>query len=130
MSKLNGTFCSILFEARQKKNCVLYTKMRMSFYRNWCRVWPIISAERIQAALLTRLISYLYIWYQWDMPFGVAARSKAWVCGRSLARMAGSNLAGNMCVSVCFECCVLSGRGLCDGLITRPEESHQVSVCI
>ena len=21
------------------------------------------------------------------------------------------------------ECCVLSGRGLCDGLITRPEES-------
>jgi hypothetical protein len=23
---------------------------------------------------------------------------------------------------VCCECCVLSGRGLCDGLITRPEE--------
>ena len=22
------------------------------------------------------------------------------------------------------ECCVLSGRGLCDGLITRPEESY------
>jgi hypothetical protein len=22
---------------------------------------------------------------------------------------------------VCCECCVLSGRGLCDGLITRPE---------
>jgi hypothetical protein len=26
-------------------------------------------------------------------------------------------------MSVCCECCVLSGRGLCDGLITRPEES-------
>jgi hypothetical protein len=26
---------------------------------------------------------------------------------------------------VCCECCVLSGRGLCDGLITRPEESYQ-----
>jgi len=25
-------------------------------------------------------------------------------------------------MSVCCECCVLSGRGLCDGLITRPEE--------
>ena len=25
---------------------------------------------------------------------------------------------------VCCECCVLSGRGLCDGLITRPEESY------
>ena len=25
---------------------------------------------------------------------------------------------------VCCECCVLSGRGVCDGLITRPEESY------
>jgi len=24
---------------------------------------------------------------------------------------------------VCCECCVLSGRGLCDELITRPKES-------
>jgi len=27
---------------------------------------------------------------------------------------------------VCFECCVLSGRGLCDELITRPEESYRL----
>ena len=27
---------------------------------------------------------------------------------------------------VCCECCVLSDRGLCDGLITRPEESHRL----
>ena len=26
----------------------------------------------------------------------------------------------------CSECCVLSGRGLCDGLITRPEESYRL----
>ena len=26
-------------------------------------------------------------------------------------------------MSVCCECCVLTGRGLCDELITRPEES-------
>jgi len=25
-------------------------------------------------------------------------------------------------MSVCFECCELSGRGLCDELITGPEE--------
>ena len=25
---------------------------------------------------------------------------------------------------VCCKCCVLSGRGLCVGLITRPEESY------
>ena len=27
---------------------------------------------------------------------------------------------------VCCECCVLSGRGLCDGLITRPEEFYRL----
>ena len=27
-------------------------------------------------------------------------------------------------MSVCCECCVLSGGGLCDGLITGPEESY------
>jgi len=35
-------------------------------------------------------------------------------------------------MSVCCECCVLSGRGLCDELITRPEESYRlccVAVC-
>jgi hypothetical protein len=29
-------------------------------------------------------------------------------------------------MSVSCECCVLSGRGLCFGLITRPEESYRV----
>jgi hypothetical protein len=29
-------------------------------------------------------------------------------------------------VFVCCEWCVLSGRGLCDRLITRPEESYRL----
>jgi len=29
-------------------------------------------------------------------------------------------------MSVCYECCVLSGRGLCDELITRSEESYRL----
>jgi len=29
-------------------------------------------------------------------------------------------------MSVCCECCVLSGRGLCDELITRLEESYRL----
>ena len=36
-------------------------------------------------------------------------------------------------MSICCECCVLSGRGLCDGLITRPEKSCRlwcVVVCV
>ena len=27
---------------------------------------------------------------------------------------------------VCCDCCVLPGRGLCDELITRPEESYRL----
>jgi hypothetical protein len=49
---------------------------------------------------------------------------KAWVRGRSLAGIAGSNPVGGMIVY--RECCVLSGRGLCVGLITRQEESYWV----
>ena len=30
---------------------------------------------------------------------------------------------------VCCECCVLSGRGLCVGLITRPEKSYRL-LCV
>jgi len=29
-------------------------------------------------------------------------------------------------IFVCCECCVLTGRGLCDELITRPEESYRL----
>jgi hypothetical protein len=29
-------------------------------------------------------------------------------------------------MSVSCECCVLSVRGLCDGLVPRPEESYRV----
>jgi hypothetical protein len=55
----------------------------------------------------------------------VAGRSKAWICGRKLAENAGSNPAvGRM--FICCECCVLSGRCLCVGLITQPEESYRM----
>jgi len=59
------------------------------------------------------------------MPIPVAARSKAWVCGRSLAGILGLNTVG-IWMSVCCECYVFSGRGLCVGLITRQEESYRV----
>jgi hypothetical protein len=31
---------------------------------------------------------------------------------------------------VCCECCVFSGRGLCDELITRPEESYRLCCAV
>jgi hypothetical protein len=63
------------------------------------------------------------------MYYVVAARSKAYVCGCLVAGVAGSNAAEGM--DVCLLCLyvVLScvGRGLWDGLITRPEESYRMS---
>jgi hypothetical protein len=56
-----------------------------------------------------------------SMMIPVTARSKTWVFSRSLAGNEGSNPVGETAVSC--ECCMLTGRGLCDGLITRPGES-------
>ena len=60
-----------------------------------------------------------------NLPIPVAERSKAWDCGRSLSRIVVSNPVGAW-ISVCCECCVLSGRSLCDELITRPEEFYRL----
>jgi hypothetical protein len=54
----------------------------------------------------------------------VAASSKAWVCGRSLTGIAGSNPPGAWGSVLSVVCC--TGRGLCVGLITRPEESYRM----
>jgi hypothetical protein len=58
-------------------------------------------------------------------PIPVAAQSKAWVYGRSPAGIVGSNPTGAW-MFVCSECCVLSGRGLCDELITLPDETYRL----
>jgi hypothetical protein len=47
------------------------------------------------------------------------------LCGRSPAEIVGSNPSGAW-MFVCCECCVLSGRSLCDELITLPEESYRM----
>ena len=44
-------------------------------------------------------------------------------------RSSAANLLG-LRVRISRECCVLSGRGLCDRPITRPEESYHVCVCV
>jgi hypothetical protein len=56
---------------------------------------------------------------QWEVdPSGRASKSRD--CGLSLAGIVSLAL-----VCVCCECCVSSGRGLCVGLTTRPEESYR-----
>ena len=47
--------------------------------------------------------------------------------GRSSSGIVGSNSSGAW-MSLPCECCVLSGRGLCVGLITRPEGTTECGV--
>jgi len=54
-------------------------------------------------------------------PRGVRRRSTAARLLRSWIR-----IPPGAWIFVCFECCVLSGRGFCDELITRPEESYRL----
>jgi len=56
---------------------------------------------------------------QW--PRGLRCRSAAARLLKSLVR-----IPPEAWMFVCCECCVLSGRGLCDELITRPEESYRL----
>ena len=55
-----------------------------------------------------------------------------WPCGRRRRSSAAHLLRSWVRIPnvawmfVCCEYCVLSGRGLCDGLITRPEESYRL----
>jgi hypothetical protein len=53
------------------------------------------------------------------------------VFGRSLTRIMGSNPTGGVWMSVSCECCVLSGRGLCDELVQRsPTDCGVSQVCV
>jgi len=61
----------------------------------------------------------LYCRSQW--PHGLRRRSATARLLRSWVR-----ILPEAWMFVCCECCVLSGKGLCDELITRPEESYRL----
>jgi len=113
-----STWCSKHVQTRNKlivkqKCCAsswLITKINICFIS--------VSIVRVRTKATELVILYTCITQtsrsQW--PRGLRCRSAA-------VRFLG--LRGS-CMSVCCDCCVLSGRGLRDGLITRPEESYQL----
>jgi nicotinamide riboside transporter PnuC len=70
---------------------------------------------------------YIYIYCRFQWPRGLRRRSAAVRLLRSCVR-----IPPKAWMFVCCECCVLSGRVLCEELITRPEKSYRlwcVDVC-
>ena len=63
------------------------------------------------------VLGHIYGRSQW--PRGLRRRSSAPRLLRSWVR-----IPRGAWMFDCCDCCMLSGRGLCDGLITRPEESY------
>jgi hypothetical protein len=75
---------------------------------------------------------------KWVNPFlifntiNTFTRRSQWPCGLRRISAAACRLRSWVWIPpgawtfVCCECCVLSGRGLCDELIARPEESYRL----
>ena len=107
-------------------NCIIRLELFLRAKRRennvkTCNVLNKAAAGSWRTSLCNLYVKILIIPYLKKVP--VTPRSKAWVCGRSPAEIVGSNSTGNMDV---YLLCVLSGRGLCDELITRPEESYRL----
>jgi hypothetical protein len=84
--------------------------------------------QRFPVIMLTKLWKDINLFSH-----GVYCRCRSkWPCGlscrSSAARLLRSwvRILPGAWMFVCRECCVLSGRGLCDGLMTRPEESYRL----
>jgi hypothetical protein len=78
-----------------------------------------------------RLEPYWYVRTDMTMPIGPFRRSH-WPRGLRRRSPAATllrlwvRIPPGVWVFACCECCVLSGRGIYDGLITRPEESYRL----
>jgi hypothetical protein len=84
-----------------------------------CKNHPVYRyTARTQLCYIIR-ITVLHSWSQW--PRALRRRSAAARLLRSWVR-----IPQRAWMFVCCECCVLSGRGLCDELIPRPEESYRL----
>ena len=89
-------------------------------------------AGRVFAMLVLYIYIYIHIYVFTYIYMYVFTRRSQWP--RVLRRgSAASCLLGlrvritlGAWMFVCCDCCVLSGRGLCDALIPRPEESYRL----
>jgi hypothetical protein len=88
--------------------------------------WPFVDyrlalAECHEITVSLEMDALKLSFLKYGEPMPVTVRSKAWICGPSLAGTVVSNPAGGMSV-----CCVISGGAFCVGLVTRAEESYRM----
>ena len=97
---LNNESCTIFFVGTLGGNCIM---VALENYVMWCLIKGAYIKSRSR-------------WLRCLRRRSAAARLlRSWV-----------RIPPGAWMFVCFDCCVLSGRGLCDELITRPEESYRL----
>ena len=130
LNAMQITFSLQLFK-QFKTSCHRYC-LNADVYSNLCRDWRVdLTVHRVIIELLN-IFSWILCFTEeisvvpknYEEPISVAAGSKALVCSSSLDGIEGSNPAGAWMSFCCV--CVLSGRVLCIGLITRTEEPCRV----
>jgi hypothetical protein len=84
-------------------------------------VADIETKTNISGLITQRNVCVFYIYQK--MPTSSPPQKKAWA---ALLLGLRARIRPGAWMSVCCECCVLSGRGLCVGLIPRPEESYRL----
>ena len=105
------------------RHCFVYRNAILFFVKGKCMF-------KLKHICTTRLSVRYKLWHQslsvHTSNTILAPLSKSWLCGRLLAVIAGSNpTRGGIDVCLLWVC-ALSGRDVCDGLITRPEDSYRL----
>ena len=84
-----------------------------------------VSRIRVKSLTLRLLMSYIYMEHPFLM-FLDHTQRRTTVGRTPLDKCSWVRIPPGEWMFVCCECRVLSGRGLCDELITRPEESYRL----
>ena len=88
----------------------------------WEQTYKILPVLKVGNGLLIKVVlSGKWSGCRSQWPHGLRRRSSAACLLRLRVR-----IPPEAWMFVCCECCVLSGRGLCNGLITHPEESYRL----
>ena len=104
-----------------KKLIVTKVEQRVLFDRPKPTASCSTNGRRRSFVILHLCIYLMYLFNDSHWPRGLRRRSAAARLLRSWVR-----IPPGAWMFVCGECCVLSGRGLCDELITSPEESYRL----